>query len=150
METLNVYKERLDRAIEKYPIVNNLLIDLEKKTNVQKMYIAYGNQPCYIIFNAEYLLWSDVLHRSFLMQLKSLALSVTLRLIRLFNNRAISNKNTDFYLVLRPANYLQSSTNDDKFLWQFNLWHYGTKIFSICAHIIDQIFLLGCPRRIRE
>ena len=42
METLNVYKERLDRAIEKYPIVNNLLIDLEKKTNVQKMYIAYG------------------------------------------------------------------------------------------------------------
>ena len=43
METLNVYKERLDRAIEKYPIVNNLLIDLEKKTNVQKMYIAYGN-----------------------------------------------------------------------------------------------------------
>jgi hypothetical protein len=42
MDALNVYRDKLERAIEKYPAVDKVLVDLEKKTNVKKVYIAYG------------------------------------------------------------------------------------------------------------
>jgi hypothetical protein len=42
MDVLMAYRDKLERAIEKYPCINNALVDLEKKTNVKKVYIAYG------------------------------------------------------------------------------------------------------------
>jgi len=42
MDIIMSYRDKLERAIEKYPCINNTLIDLEKKTNVKKVYIAYG------------------------------------------------------------------------------------------------------------
>ena len=42
METFKTYVEKLNSAIEQYPAVNNVLLDLEKKTGVKKLYIVYG------------------------------------------------------------------------------------------------------------
>ena len=42
MDILMSYRDKLERAIEKYPCINNTLVDLEKKSNVKKVYIAYG------------------------------------------------------------------------------------------------------------
>jgi receptor expression-enhancing protein 5/6 len=42
MDTIKTYVEKLNAAIEQYPAVNNVLLDLEKKTNVKKIFIVYG------------------------------------------------------------------------------------------------------------
>ena len=42
MEYINKYGAKLERAIESYPCVDAKLKDLEKKTNVKKIYIVYG------------------------------------------------------------------------------------------------------------
>jgi hypothetical protein len=42
METLNAYGDKINRAIVKYPTIDGYLVQLEKKTNVKKVYIVYG------------------------------------------------------------------------------------------------------------
>jgi hypothetical protein len=58
METLNMYRDKLERALEKYPCINGPLAEIEKKTNVKKIYLAYGNRfviyECRIVTSTNY------------------------------------------------------------------------------------------------
>ena len=38
-----MYRDKVERALEKYPCINGPLAEIEKKTNVKKIYLAYGN-----------------------------------------------------------------------------------------------------------
>ena len=42
MEAITAYRDKLEKAIEKFPVVNGHLNEIEKKTKVKKIYIAYG------------------------------------------------------------------------------------------------------------
>ena len=42
MEAITAYRDKLEKAIEKFPVVNGHLNEIEKKTKVKKNYIAYG------------------------------------------------------------------------------------------------------------
>ena len=42
MEYLNNYLARLEQVIQKYPPINCALAELEKKSNVKKVYLAAG------------------------------------------------------------------------------------------------------------
>ena len=42
MDFLNFYKDKLERTLERYPCLSGPLTQLEKKTNVKKVYLAAG------------------------------------------------------------------------------------------------------------
>ena len=51
METLNAYGDKLNRVIVKYPTIDGYLVQLEKKTNVKKIYMIYGEYENLLILN---------------------------------------------------------------------------------------------------
>jgi hypothetical protein len=59
MDALSVCRDKLKRTIEKYPTVDKVLVELEKKTNVNKVYIAHGG---YTIVGAPFLRHAPVQH----------------------------------------------------------------------------------------
>jgi len=42
MELVNTYLAKLDDAIQRYPTINGVFVDLEKRTQVKKVYLAAG------------------------------------------------------------------------------------------------------------
>ncbi len=51
METINAYGDKINRIIVKYPTIDGYLVQLEKKSNVKKIYMVYGEFGNLLILN---------------------------------------------------------------------------------------------------